>query len=1022
MDVNGTRFHLLTGPDDWEPRLDVAAARGLWWDREQASLSLLPRVLRFAPRASEALLTPERRRGAGCDAYGNFYWIDTSAQGVRLLPVSGTVAGDYWSVAALQSVCAPEGGAFAPLAAAAASPPTLRGLAVTREHYLVVGTLDPGGLLVFDLHGGGPPSWLRWPVPFAPFDIAPAPDGGLWALERGAAPRLWRLDRHFRVVPPGMAAPASTTSPDFMPLDGAPSSPAPTTFPVGLELATGSPLELDDPVAVEGLPDGSVLVLGASADGGHSVICRFRDGLPENLIALSGGILDQVLEDPRVKAHDFAFRATTAGGHPDEVAGELTLVLEDGNQALSFGLEAFRREFTLTIRPHYLPLRRYSGKALVAGGDAVYYDLDERWYPVTPQPRRRYERKAHLEALVFDGKEPGCVWHRVLLDACIPDGTRIEFLARAADEIEQLADLDWVAQPLPYRRGHGAEIAWHQPFSETERALPGAGTWELLLQHASGRYCELALRLTGDGRATPRLRALRLYYPRFSYVEKFLPAIYREEPHSASFLDRYLANVEGMFATVEARIAAAEALIDIRTAPSEFLKWLAGWLGALLDPDWDEARRRLFIEHAELLFRWRGTPAGMRAAIRLAIEPCAHAGIFDELREPAARAAGAIGGRNVRIVERFLYRELPGVTIGDPTEGGELASVSVTTGLEELGDPERLSTRYRAFLERRYAARASAGQDALAALNARWGTDLTSFDEIVFAPEPPADGARADWIEFVQRELALAQRWKPEHGAYALHVRYQESLRRRYAREQGAGGALAALNAVWGTTLADFDAIRFSPVVPAAAAVAQDWLAFVADDIGFTYAPVRDADLPTWREFLASRYRVIDALNQAWGRSGTAAWSGFAQVPLPAEDAFPSGGRPLLDWIQFVSLMLPIRRSAHRFTVLVPTAPEELPDARALRIGQVEEIVKREKPAHTDYDVKLFWALFQVGSARLGADTVLGDSARYVAIVLGGTYLGRGLLGHGQPWNAADRRVLGRDRLPRSMQVGDRNE
>ena len=57
MDVNGTRFHLLTGPDDWEPRLDAAAARGLWWDREMASLSLLPRVLRFAPRASEALLT-----------------------------------------------------------------------------------------------------------------------------------------------------------------------------------------------------------------------------------------------------------------------------------------------------------------------------------------------------------------------------------------------------------------------------------------------------------------------------------------------------------------------------------------------------------------------------------------------------------------------------------------------------------------------------------------------------------------------------------------------------------------------------------------------------------------------------------------------------------------------------------------------------------------------------------------------------------------------------------------------------
>ncbi|MCK7496564.1 MAG: hypothetical protein MZW92_40860 [Comamonadaceae bacterium] len=158
MDVNRTRFHLLTGPDDWEPRLDAAAALGLWWDREQASLSLLPRVLRFAPRASEALLTPAQRRGAACDAYGNIYWIDAAARRVRLLPAATTVAGDYWGVADLQSTRAPTAGAFAPVAAEPVSPPQLRGLVVTREHYLVVGTLDPGGLLVFDLHGGGPPT------------------------------------------------------------------------------------------------------------------------------------------------------------------------------------------------------------------------------------------------------------------------------------------------------------------------------------------------------------------------------------------------------------------------------------------------------------------------------------------------------------------------------------------------------------------------------------------------------------------------------------------------------------------------------------------------------------------------------------------------------------------------------------------------------------------------------------------------------------------------------------------------
>ena len=1021
MDVNGTGFHLLTGAEDWEPRLAQAAPVDLWWDRERVGLSLLPRVLRYPPRASEAPLTAAQRRGADRDAFGNVYWIDEDRRGIRILPAGETAAGDYWGLEDLDQACPPRDGAFRALPA---EPPgamaRLCGLAVTREHYLLVGSCAPGGLLIFDLHGGGPPRWWCWPpaLGFAPFDLAAASDGGLWVLDRGGAgapARLWRLDRHFEVLPWGAAAPAAGAPPvDFTPIDAPPPPPAARPgFPPGLALDGGSPLALAEPMAVEGLPDGSVLVLGRSAEGGHSVIQRYRDGLLSNEVALAGGILARVLEDPRVVGHDFAFLAA-ASGHPDEVAGELSLVLEDGNQALVFGLEAFREGFTLTIRPRYLPLRRYSGKALVAGGDAVYYDLGERWYALTEQPRRRHASEARLEGLVFDGREPGCLWHRLLLDACIPEGARVEVYSRAGEDPARLPELDWVREPAPYLRGDGAEIVLHRPFSPEEAAVPGTGTWELLFQQASGRYLELALVLAGDGRTSPRIRALRAYYPRYSYLERFLPAVYRQDAHSASFLDRYLANAEGLLSVVEDRIARAQVYLDSRTAPAEYLEWLADWLGAALDQDWEEARKRLLVEHAELLFRWRGTLPGMRAAIRLATEPCPDAGLFEELREPQAYHRGALGGRRVRIVERFLYRELPGVAIGDPTAGVELQTTPVSAGLEELGDARRLSERYRAYLQRRY--RQEAGGDALAALNARWGSSHASFEAIVFTPQPPAGGARIDWLAFVQRELALSQRWTPEQGAYALHLRYQEFLRRRYAEAAEEAALLATLNARWGTAYARLEDVRFSPVLPVAAGAAEDWRAFLDTAIGFTYVPVTQADLPVYREFLARRYRSIYALNAAYGRAEETAWPSLEAVPLPAEDALPQGGKALADWVQFVSLMLPIRRNAHRFTVLVPTEPRELPDTRAQRIGRVEAIVRREKPAHTDYEVKLFWALFQAGSARLGEDTVLGESARYVAIVLGASYLGQGLLGHGQPWNVSERRVLGRDRLTGSSQ------
>ena len=135
----------------------------------------------------------------------------------------------------------------------------------------------------------------------------------------------------------------------------------------------------------------------------------------------------------------------------------------------------------------------------------------------------------------------------------------------------------------------------------------------------------------------------------------------------------------------------------------------------------------------------------------------------------------------------------------------------------------------------------------------------------------------------------------------------------------------------------------------------------------------------------------------------------FSAVQLPLENDFPSGGPRLFDWISFASLAVPIRDNAHRFTVLIPSSPSETAAQRNRRIDVVQAVVGREKPAHTDFEIKPFWALFQAGTARLGLDTALGEGARFTAIELGRTALGEGMLAHGHPWNVLDRAVLGRD-------------
>ncbi|HUH12079.1 MAG TPA: phage tail protein, partial [Longimicrobiales bacterium] len=565
-------------------------------------------------------------------------------------------------------------------------------------------------------------------------------------------------------------------------------------------------------------------------------------------------------------------------------------------------------------------MRRFAGRGLVVAGGEAHYDSDERWVALLEQPRPRYRTTGLLRLprpgapgveAAFDGKEPGCVWHRLFLDACIPPGTKVRLESRAADRLDELETESWSEEPRPYRRRGGSELPWVRGRAPLDAAA--AGTWELLFQRARGRYLQLRVALDGNGRATPRLFALRVWYPRFSYLREYLPAVWREDPASASFLDRYLGNAEGTLTEIEGRIAGAQVLFDQRTAPAELLEWLAGWLGASLDAAWSEEKRRFFLANAMRVYAGRGTAQGIVRALRLALEECPDPALF----EPAAAASPRF---TVRVVERFLARAAPGVTYG---AAGTLAPAAV-----------------------------------------------------------PAGGA-----------------WSPAFGPGPLHERWREWVAARF-------GDLEALNDAWDTDYASWSALTLSPTAPAGEAAAE-WRAFLREGLEFTYEPPEPADLALWRTFLAGRYAEPADLNGAWRRHGTVRVTSFESVSFPAE--LPPAGAELVDWITFVSVVLPMRRGAHRFTVLVPVRLEDPPDVQRTRRALAARLAAIEKPAHTIVDTRLYWAAFQVGSARLGTDSVLGVGSRFSTLVLGRQELGEGTLGWTEPWNVRGRRVVGRD-------------
>ncbi len=154
------------------------------------------------------------------------------------------------------------------------------------------------------------------------------------------------------------------------------------------------------------------------------------------------------------------------------------------------------------------------------------------------------------------------------------------------------------------------------------RVLPaGTGTFELLFQQVTGRYLQVELQLRAGGRSSPAVRSLRAWYPRFSYPEHYLPAVYREDAAPRGFLERFLANFEGFYTVTEERIEHSSLLLDARTVPAADLCWLACWFGLVLDPQWNEAQRRFLVGNVDRFYRWRGTPAGLLATLRTYLDP-----------------------------------------------------------------------------------------------------------------------------------------------------------------------------------------------------------------------------------------------------------------------------------------------------------------------------------------------------------------------------------------------------------------
>lgn len=889
MNVNGARFHLLLGATDWagckpaSPSADVPV-----FDKDKGRLTLRPLVEPIPVTPGEPLFTATDHRDAVADRNGNLYVIADDRLGLRVCSAGDGRVTPFWPLAGQASAALAK-----PFTDADPTPPAaepLAGLTITGGDFLVAGV--PGGLLRFDLIGGGPPERLTLPEGIVPTALAATSDGGLWLLDAAAA-RLLQLDGDLNIRIELVEGELEIFAPA-----GEKPEPGLTAQPVAIDTSAAP-----SPVAIATLDDGSVLLLDAPAND------------PAGLFIVDPGA---TVVRPLIRL-DFV---ATCFALEQGAAGTAVLLAEtSGNQARRIALNNEGGSWQALPEADTLPLRRFGGRALVNLLGRIHYDSGPGplWVPVIEIPHCRYAREAALVTRVYDSGEPQCVWDRLVLDGWLPGGTSVLVEARAADDPATLAtqpDAGWVRQPAPVLSPTGGELPGKRAIAAIATdPRTGKGSWQLLLQNITGRYAQLRITLAGDGRVTPVIRAVRLWYPRFSYAERFLPGVYREEPASASFLERFLANFEGVNTRIEDGIATAETLFDPRIVPADMLPWLASWFEVALDPVWDERRRRLFVAHAAGFFGWRGTTRGLQLALKLALDATISAEDFD-LERADCSCPGTI-----RIVEswrsRIRGRSFPAAqTIPGPG----------ARSLEADWLPE----------------------EGAAGLWARWPETPAPTGRF---PLFPPTGEEAAWTSLVQAQFGFV----PSTG---------QGERARWQAFQAAIGVA-------------------SPATDLPSAASDAW---------FRFAALPGADRQAWQDFLRARYRTIDLLNAAHG-SG---WDNYSLVSLP--DHLPATPAAARDWLMFEGHEMPIGRAAHRFSVLLPRDRVDTdPDAEATQLALARRIIALEKPAHTVFDVRFYWAMNRVGEARLGLDSAIGQGSRAPELipgaVLGRTYVGAAFVG-----------------------------
>ncbi len=230
---------------------------------------------------------------------------------------------------------------------------------------------------------------------------------------------------------------------------------------------------------------------------------------------------------------------------------------------------------------------------------AIQTDCQGRVWILSQKQLFRFKRDIRYKTprsffVKFNSFKENTLWHSIVIDADIPEGTRMEVLVDCDNR--------------PTKR--------HMNTKKFEKSTQHyINEKDILLYEPKGKKLLLKVTLYSDStqQTTPKIYAIKSIFDKTSYLE-YLPAYYKEDSEE---LYRFLAIFQNIMDEIDNTIDDMPKKLDVRTTDNEFLSWLSQWLGLVRDHRWPEQKWREFLLRAPSLYKKAGTKEGLSELIEL---------------------------------------------------------------------------------------------------------------------------------------------------------------------------------------------------------------------------------------------------------------------------------------------------------------------------------------------------------------------------------------------------------------------